>query len=76
MFAKDLTQAFSSVNIPLAKLGKSPMKKFFKKYLPNFQLRDPINYRRTWLPKVVDERRANIEKNIQRREHFVVIFVD
>ena len=41
-------------------------------YLPIFDLRDPTNHQRTYLPTVADEKRVKIE--ISTREHYVFIF--
>ena len=42
-FHKDITTAFTSVDIPLEKIGKPPMKKFLDKYIPDFKTVDPTN---------------------------------
>ena len=73
---KDITRAFSSLNVPLEKLGHVEMKEFFAKYLAQYPLVHRNNYRGTWLPKVGDERRADIERIFRKREHFIVIFAD
>ena len=75
-FHKDITTAFTSVNIPLEKIGKPPLKNFLNKYIPDFKTVDPINYRGTSLPKVADEKRGKIEAIIRKREHYVVVFAD
>ena len=75
-FQKDITRAFSSTNVPLEKLGHVEMKEFFAKYLAQYPLVHPNNYHGTWLPKVGDERRAEMERIFRKREHFIVIFAD
>ena len=49
-FQMDTTQTFSGTNIPPEKLGHPEMKEFFAKYLAQYPLVHPNNYRRTWLP--------------------------
>ena len=72
-FQKDITRAFSSTNVPLEKLGHVEMKEFFAKYVAQYPLVHPNNYRGTWLPKVGDERRAEMERIFRKREHFIVM---
>ena len=52
----------SYANISLEKFGKDKPKKLLHEYLPNFHLRDRINYQRTWLPELADEKRAKMKK--------------
>ena len=52
------------------------MKDFFAKYLAQYPMVHPNNYRGTWLPKVGADRQAKIEQIFGKWEHFVVIFVD
>ena len=72
----DITRMFSATNIPLEKLGHPEMKEFFAKYLAQYPLVHPNNYRGTWLPKVGSDQRVRIERIFRKREHFVVIFAD
>ena len=72
----DITRTFLATNIPLEKLGHPETKEFFAKYLAQYPLVHPNNYRGTWLPKVGSDQRVRIERIFRKREHFVVIFAD
>lgn len=75
-FSRDTVRTWTSCNIPLETLGKTPMKTYFGKYMPNRPLRHPNNYRGTWLPKVANTKRERMEAIIRKREHYVCIFAD
>ena len=73
-----LTPITPSKNIPLEKPRKTPLEKFFHQYLPNFDLTESVNYRRTRVPKVADihtSTASGVRMHCLRRHNFRILLV-
>ena len=74
-FRRTLPRPFR-LQILFGKVGARGDEGVFAKYLAQYLMVHPNNYRGSWLPKVGGERQADIEWIFRKREHFIMIFAD